>query len=87
MKIKAPRSSPKLLGPLKKHLFLFLRKWKGISFCVLLLKLEANIAKIVLFRRGDNSLKSAILIFLSFIFLDGDQGQKVNNHFNILTGL
>ena len=66
MKIKAPRSSPKLLGPLKTHLFLFLRKWEGISFCVLLLKLEANIAKIVLFRLGDNSLKSAILIRSQF---------------------
>ena len=37
-----------------------------MSFCVLLLKLEANIAKIVLFRLGDNSLKSAILICSQF---------------------
>lgn len=66
MKIKAPPKLSETSGAFENTPVLFLRKWKGISFCVLLLKLEANIAKIVLFRRGDNSLKSAILICSQF---------------------
>ena len=66
MKIKEPPKLSETSGAFEKTPVFYLRKWKGISFCVLSLKLEANIAKIVLFRRGDNSLKSAILICSQF---------------------
>lgn len=56
MKIKAPPKLSETSVAFENTPVFVFKKGKGISFCVLLLKLEANIAKIVLFRRGDTTL-------------------------------